>query len=66
MMMHVAVNAVQPARYATWRKTMSEPQYLEGDDTALKDECEYCGNFIHTCECAEPDPDRMHDDRFFD
>jgi hypothetical protein len=45
---------------------MSEPQYLEGDDAALKDECEYCGNFIHTCECAEPDPDRMHDDRFFD
>jgi len=44
------------------RKMMSEPQYLEGDDFALKDECDECGNFIHTCECNEPDPDRMHDE----
>jgi hypothetical protein len=41
---------------------MSEPQYLEGDDVALKDECDECGNFIFTCECNEPDPDRMHDE----
>jgi hypothetical protein len=44
---------------------MSEPQYLDGDDAALKDECDLCGNFIHTCEC-EPDPDRMHDEMFED
>jgi hypothetical protein len=66
MMMHVAVSVVLPARYVIWRKMMSEPQYLEGDDAALKDECEYCGNFIHTCECAEPDPDYAHDTRFDD
>ena len=46
--------------------TMSEPQYLEGDDAALKDECDECGNFIHTCECNEPDPDRMHDEMYED
>ena len=40
---------------------MSEPQYLEGDDAALKDECDECGNFIHTCICEQEDPDRMHD-----
>jgi hypothetical protein len=39
---------------------MSEPQYLDGDDAALKDECDICGNFIHTCEC-EPDPDSAYD-----
>lgn len=42
---------------------MSEPR-LE-DDTAFYDECEYCGNFIHTCECDFEDPDREHDG-FFD
>ncbi len=46
--------------------TVSEPQYLEGDDAALKDECDECGNFIHTCECSEPDPDRMHDEMYED
>lgn len=61
-----AASAVQRARYAIWRKMMSEPRYLEGDDAALRDECEYCGNFIHTCECAEPDPDALHDQRFDD
>ena len=40
---------------------MSEPLWLDGDDYALKDECEVCGNFIHTCECAEPDPDSAYD-----
>ena len=40
---------------------MSEPQWLDGDDAALKDECDYCGNFIHTCACAEPDPDTAYD-----
>ena len=40
---------------------MSEPQYLDGDDVALKDECDACGNFIFTCECEGEDPDRMHD-----
>lgn len=45
---------------------MSEPQYLEGDDIALKDECDSCGNFIFTCECGEPDPDREHDGFFED
>jgi hypothetical protein len=39
---------------------MSEPQYLDGDDAALKDECDVCGNFIYTCEC-EPDPDSAYD-----
>ena len=41
---------------------MSEPQYLEGDDFALKDECDACGNFIHTCECDTGKPDRMYGD----
>ena len=45
---------------------MSEPQYLEGDDAALKDECESCGNFIFTCECEAEDPDRMHDEMYED
>ncbi len=45
---------------------MSEPRWLEGDDVALKDECEYCGNFIYACECNEPDPDYAHDTRFDD
>lgn len=39
---------------------MSEPLWLEGDDVATKDECEYCGNFIYTCECV-PDPDEAYD-----
>ena len=41
---------------------MSEPQYLEGDDIALKDECDECGNFIHACECGNGEPDRMYGD----
>jgi hypothetical protein len=41
---------------------MSEPQYLEGDDVALKDECDECGNFIHSCECDTGEPDRMYGD----
>lgn len=45
---------------------MSEPQYLEGDDFALKDECDDCGNFIHSCECLPYDPDTLHDQRFDD
>lgn len=45
---------------------MSEPQWLDGDDAALKDECDVCGNFVFTCECSEPDPDRMHDEIFED
>ena len=44
--------------------TMTEPR-LE-DDVAVKDECDECGNFIHTCECSEPDPDRMHDEMYED
>ena len=43
--------------------TMSEPQYLDGDDTARgidKDECKDCGNFMHSCACNEPD--RMYGD----
>ncbi len=55
-------NVVQRARYVIWRKMMSEPQYLEGDDFALKDECYECGNFIHTCECDTGEPDRMYGD----
>lgn len=55
-------NVVQRAKYVIWRKKMSEPQYLEGDDAALKDECDECGNFIHTCICEQEDPDRMHDE----
>lgn len=55
-------NVVQRARYVIWRKKMSEPQYLEGDDAALKDECDVCGNFIHTCECDTGEPDRMYGD----
>lgn len=55
-------NVVQRARYAIWRKMMSEPQYLEGDDVALKDECDECGNFIHACECGTGEPDRMYGD----
>jgi hypothetical protein len=43
---------------------MSEPRYLEGDDEALKDECEYCGNFIYACACEQYDPDREHDGYF--
>jgi len=43
---------------------MSEPLWLEGDDVATKDECEYCGNFIHSCECAPYDPDTLHDQQF--
>ena len=41
---------------------MTEPR--DDDDIALdKDtECDECGNFIFTCECNEPDPDRMHDE----
>lgn len=40
---------------------MSEPRWLEGDDIALRDDCEECGNFIHTCACGEPDPDEAYD-----
>ena len=40
--------------------TMSEPR-LE-DDVAFYEECDQCGNFIHTCECDAEDPDRMHDE----
>lgn len=43
---------------------MSEPR-LE-DDAAFYDECENCGNFIHTCECEPFDPDRDHDGFFED
>lgn len=34
---------------------MSEPR--EEDDIAAgkADDCEDCGNFIHTCACNEPD-----------
>ena len=45
---------------------VSEPQYLEGDDTAIKDECEYCGYFTFECQCAPYDPDTLHDQRFDD
>jgi hypothetical protein len=62
MMTHAAVNAVHHVTYVIWRKMMSEPQYLEGDDVALKDECDECGNFIHTCECDTGEPDRMYGD----
>ena len=44
-------------------ESMSEPQYLDGDDTARcidKDECKDCGNFMHSCACNEPD--RMYGD----
>lgn len=41
---------------------MSEPQWLDGDDVALKDECDECGNFIHSCECDSGEPDRMYGD----
>ena len=60
--MPAVANAVQRAKYVIWRKMMSEPQYLSGDDAALLDECDVCGNFIHTCECEAEDPDRMHDE----
>lgn len=66
MMTHAVASAVQRAKSVTWRKMMSEPQYLEGDDAALKDECDECGNFIHTCECEAVDPDRMHDEMYED
>lgn len=62
MMTPAVANVVQRARYAIWRKMMSEPQWLEGDDVALKDECDACGNFIHTCECSTGEPDRMYGD----
>ena len=39
---------------------MSEPR-LE-DDVAFYEECDQCGNFIHTCECEAEDPDRLHDE----
>ena len=41
--------------------TMSEPR-LEDDEAAGKDndECEDCGNFMHSCACNEPD--RMYGD----
>lgn len=45
---------------------MSEPLWLDGDDAALKDECNYCGNFIHVCECPPYDPDTLHDQRLDD
>jgi hypothetical protein len=61
-MMHAAVNAAHYVTYVIWRMTMSEPQYLEGDDVALKDECDNCGNFIHTCTCDSGEPDRMYGD----
>ena len=41
---------------------MSEPMWMQGDDAALKDECDMCGNFIHACECTADDPDRLHDE----
>ena len=37
--------------------------YMDGDDVALKDECDECGNFIHSCDCQTDDPDRMHDEQ---
>jgi hypothetical protein len=40
--------------------TVTEPR-LE-DDVAFHDECDECGNFIHTCICEQEDPDRMHDE----
>jgi hypothetical protein len=61
MMTPAVANVVQRAKYVIWRKMMSEPQYLDGDDIALKDECDDCGNFMFTCECEAEDPDRMHD-----
>ena len=41
--------------------TMSEPR-LEDNEAAGKDndECEDCGNFMHSCACNEPD--RMYGD----
>jgi hypothetical protein len=62
MMMHAVANAVQPVRYAIWRKIMSEPMWMQGDRAALEDDCEECGNFIHSCECDTEDPDRLHDE----
>ncbi len=61
--MHVDMQATSILNGYT---VMGEPQYLEGDDVALKDECESCGNFIFTCECEAEDPDRMHDEMYED
>ena len=45
---------------------MSEPLWLDGDDAAQEDECNYCGNFIFECECDPEDPDTLYDQRFDD
>ena len=39
---------------------VTEPR-LE-DDVAFYDECNECGNFIHTCACDSGEPDRMYGD----
>jgi hypothetical protein len=63
MMTHAAVNAERHVTYAIWRKTMSEPRLEDDIATGQADECEDCGNFIHTCECDSGEPDRMYGDQ---
>lgn len=68
MKMHAVANAVHCAKYAIWRKMMSEPRYLEGDDVALgiNQDCDECGESEDDCTCShgyEPDTlEEMYDD----
>jgi hypothetical protein len=41
---------------------MSEPELDDPVARGLEDECEECGNFIHSCECDSGEPDRMYGD----
>ena len=39
---------------------MNEPEVDDPAARGLAEECEDCGNYIHACECNEPD--RMYGD----
>lgn len=43
---------------------MSEPQLDDPIALGDSDECKDCGNFIHACECGEPD--EMYDEIYGD
>jgi hypothetical protein len=52
------------AKAASYAQSFLANKYYEEykDDVAFHDECDECGNFIHTCICEQEDPDRMHDE----
>ncbi len=65
MMMQGVANVIHCAKYVTWRTTMSEPAWLDGDDTArgIDPICDNCDNrHDEDSSCVDTEPDRMWGD----